>query len=38
MCNKNHNRGKWLAVLLMLLAFSAGAAYETDVVENGRKG
>ncbi len=30
MCNKNRNCAKWLAKLLMLVTFSAGAAYETD--------
>ena len=30
MCNKNRNYGQWLAVLLLMVAFSVGAVYETD--------
>ena len=30
MCNKYRNYGQWLAVLLLMVAFSVGAVYETD--------
>ena len=30
MCDKNRNYGQWLAVLLLMVAFSVGAVYETD--------
>ncbi len=30
MCNKKRNHGQWLVVLLLIVASSVGAAYETD--------